>query len=137
MIEFNPNDLNEEPIQSGVYDFFVAESRERASNSAKNKGKLYIELKVTVSNETARKTVYDRFSGWLQPWKLKGFCEACGVLAELQSGELRAENNGLSGLKGKCHVGIEASDKGPKNIITKYIVPQKPTEAKTDANSAF
>ena len=88
MIEFNPSDLADEPIPSGEYDFFVSESRERASNSEKNKGKLYIELKVTVSNATARKTVYDHFSGWLQPWKLKDFCTACGLLAELQAGEI-------------------------------------------------
>lgn len=90
------------PWPKGVYDFEVASAKD-------NEEKGYIELDVVIfADDGEERHVKD----WLTPkamYKLRHFCEAAGLIAEYDAGELVA--NLCSGITGKCEVKIEKGRK--------------------------
>ena len=117
-MKFQPK--SEEQIQrerclpAGVYDFEVADATEKQSRS----GKDMIELKLTVFVDEYSVAMRD----WIVEgfdWKLRHFCETCGILAQYEAGTITAED--CIGQAGKVQVVVKDSpDYGPQNAVKDY-----------------
>lgn len=104
----------------GDYQFEILEAEETTSNS----GNEMIKMKVKVYNDQGRsQNIFDYIVAGVMEHKLRHLCEAAGLLAEYEQGEIEAYQ--LVGKTGYCKVGISKDKSGQyadRNGITDYLV---------------
>ena len=123
-MKFEPK--SEEQIQrerclpAGVYDFEVVDATEKQSRS----GKDMIELKLSVFVDDHAVQVRD----WIVEgfdWKLRHFCDTCGLLNQYEAGTITAED--CVGQAGTVQIVVKDSpDFGPQNSVKDYGAGKKP-----------
>ncbi len=111
-------------LADGQYPFTVLGSEEVASKSGKNVGKMMFSIKLNVHGPKGDWHVYDRFSDWLSPWRLRHFAATTGLIADYEKGELNGANNAFMGKVGYVKIGIEPANGNfpAKNVVKDYIV---------------
>ena len=92
MLKFQPKTEAElatfELLPPGEYPFTVFESVLKPSKSAKNAGKLMVELKIKVHGPNFDAQVYSYFSDWFSEWLLKHFCDSVGLSKDTHQASL-------------------------------------------------
>lgn len=125
------------PIPDGDYPFTVLESKEQASKSVKNAGRIMCALKIAVHAPNRDQWVFDYFADWFSEWKLKHFAETCGREADYEAGSLDVADNGAQGWTGTVRIITEVDQQTGKerNAVDDYVVadakPQQPIKAAT------
>lgn len=116
----------------GNYAFEVLEAEEAVD---KNINPMF-KLKVKVFKDSgASQNIFDYVSPTWMEFKLRHLADACGLLAEYESGEIEAYQ--LVGKTGYCKVNISKDKSGQypdKNSIGDYLA-DKPSEKKTLAEA--
>lgn len=104
----------------GEYAYEILEAEEAKD---KNENDM-LKLKVKVFKDSgASQNLFDYVSGAWMEFKLRHLCEASGLLAEYEAGEIEAYN--FVGKTGKCKVGVKVDKTGQypdSNSIMDYIV---------------
>lgn len=104
----------------GDYQFQILEAEETTSS----KGNAMIKMKVKVFNDAGQsQNIFDYIVDGSMEHKLRHLCEAAGLLAEYEQGEIEAYQ--LVDKTGYCKVGISKDKTGAypdKNGITDYLV---------------
>lgn len=110
-------------LPDGTYPFTTIASEEIASKSEKNRGKMMFAIKLNVHGQQDRH-VYDYFSSWLSPWKLRHFADTTGHMADYEKGEMDGTKNAFQGWVGYVKIGHkDANGKfSAKNTVEDYIV---------------
>lgn len=131
-LNFTPKceeELNRFPtLPDGDYPFTVLESKEQASKSVKNAGRIMCALKLAVHGPDGRdQHVYDYFADWFSDWKLKHFAETTGHGADYEAGVLDVAGNAAQGWTGYVRIITETNRKTGKdrNAVDDYIVTEK------------
>lgn len=109
-----------EPFPEGDYEFEILEAKDKRSST----GNEMVEVRMFIFSPTgAKRTVFDYLvntQGGLP--KVRGACEATGLLKEFLEGEIKSYM--FEGQRGRAHVGIEHDSTGrypSKNKIARYI----------------
>lgn len=104
-----------------ICDYEIASALEKVSS----KGNEMLELRVKVYNDKGEHQFLDDYLGHWNEWKLRRICEANGLLAEFDRGEI--QDHMLYEKTGKCRLKIQkGADKGDgtfysdKNVIDEY-----------------
>lgn len=113
----------------GTYDFEVHDA---ADDVSKSSGEEMIKLTLYVFDTAGdKRTVFDYLpSAEKAQWKVRGFCQAVGLVAQYESGEL--DVNDIYQRTGKLKLGIrKAQGEYPEsNMVTAYIdAPDQPPRA--------
>lgn len=118
---------------NGNYQFEILEAEETTSS----KGNDMIKMKVKVYSDQGRsQNIFDYIVAGTMEHKLRHLCEASGLLAEYEQGEIEAYQ--LVGKTGYCKVGRSKEDPTGqypvKNQVVDYLV-DKPVDAIADAKA--
>lgn len=114
-------------LPDGDYPFTVLESTERASNSAKNKGKMMFGVKLNVHGKDGDYHVYDYFADWFSEWKLRHFAATTGQIKAYEAGELNGDLNAFAGKVGYVTIVTEpaSGNYAAKNVVKDYVVREQ------------
>jgi hypothetical protein len=115
-------------LAKGEYDFEVVEATNEMSKAKEDKESLpMIKLVVAVfDNDGNRRQIFDYLIESF-PSKLRHFCDAAGLLARYEAGDLDAFQ--CLNKTGKCRVVVQTDKTGnypPKNSITDYVCRSAP-----------
>ncbi len=131
-MQFTPR--TEEEIQrdrlcpAGVYPFTTLESKEQASKSKKNFGKMMFAIKQCVHAD-GDSHVMDYFADWFNAHKLRHYFFVTGQIERYDTGSIDANNNAFNGLQGYLKIKIvpakEGDQYGPKNEIVDYLTQEE------------
>lgn len=123
-----------ENLLPGEYPFTVLASKEQASKSEKNKGKIMAAVKLNVHGPNGDRHVYDYFADWFSEWKLKHFLETTGFGKEYAQGTADASNDAWVQRQGYVKVDIEpaSGNFAAKNIVVDYVVKGQAKPASPD-----
>lgn len=133
-MQFTPKQESEikrfSTLPDGVYPFSIIESREQASKSEKNPGKIMAAVKLAVYHEGREQWVYDYFADWFSEWKLKHICDTCGKSLAYNNGEVDFADGGAVGWQGYVELTTETDPQyGDKNVVVDYVVKQAAAKA--------
>lgn len=110
-------------LPDGEYPFTVLASKEQASNSEKNKGKIMLAVKLNVHGKDGDYHVYDYFADWFSEWKLKHFADTTGQSKNYEAGDLNGADDGFANRTGWVKISTEPAGKYPaKNVVDDYVV---------------
>jgi len=110
-------------LPDGEYPFTVLASKEQASTSVKNKGKMMFAVKLNVHGKDGDYHVYDYFADWFSEWKHKHFADTTGQQKAYEAGDMNGDNDGFAGKVGWVKISTEPAGKYPaKNVVDDYVV---------------
>lgn len=119
----------------GDYDFEVADAVEETSKASGND---MVKLKLNIEDDEGRKhVVFDYLVGTdASMFKVRGFAEATGLLAQYDHGELVASD--MTGRTGKATIGIDDKNKAypAKNVVRAYLKAATNGHAATKTQAA-
>lgn len=119
-------------LPDGEYPFTVLASKEQASTSVKNAGKMMFGVKLNVHGRDGDYHVYDYFSDWFSEWKLKHFADTTGQSKNYEAGDLNGADDGFSNRTGWVKISTEPAGKYPaKNVVDDYVVRNPEPKAAT------
>ncbi len=126
-MQFTPR--TEEEIQrdqlcpEGFWPFTVLESKEQASKSEKNNGRMMFAIKLNIHADGGDSHRYDYFADWFNAHKLRHFFVSTGREVDYATGNMDGTNNAFQGYQGYLRVRIKKDKKTGEmvNEIVDYL----------------
>lgn len=111
-------------LPDGDYPFTVLESNEKASKSAKNKGRMMFEVKLNVHGPDGDYHIFDYFSDWFSEWKMKHFADTTGQAKAYEAGTMDGTQNAFAGKVGYATIKTRPAkgEFAAQNEVKDYVV---------------